>query len=160
METNNNTSSLGGTILARKSWLSYLLLVFVTFLLVIGSILVGVASNFTVGIIVLATTVSWATYRFLVLRSYKIYYDDRGVWIYSGVLPWTKGVSGVKWRDLDEAVFHQSLLGWIANSYTVQLSHRYTKTGEIFMTHTAKGREVSGEINYLHQEMARTGLLK
>lgn len=160
METNNNTSSLGGTILARKSWLCYLLLVSVTLLLFISSILVGAASNFTVGSIVLAATASWSTYRFLVLRSYKLYYDDRGVWIYSGVLPWTKGVSGVKWRDLDEAVFHQSMLGWIANSYTVQLSHRYTKTDEVFMTHTAKGRDVSGQINYIHQEMVRAGMLK
>jgi hypothetical protein len=160
METNNNTSALGGTILARKSWLSYLQLLFVSLILFIGSVLIGAVSNNTVGIILFATTASWATYRFLVLRSFKIYHDDRGVWIYSGILPWTKGVSGVKWRDLDEAVFHQSMLGWIANSYTVQLSHRYTKTNEIFMTHTAKGRNVSGVINSIHQELARAGSLK
>jgi len=160
METNNNTSSLGGTILARKSWLNYVLLVFTTLLLFLGSIIVLAASNFMVGSFAVVISLSWFTYRLLALRSYKIYYDDTGVWIFSGILPWTKGISGVKWRDLDEAVFYQSMLGWVANSYTVQLSHRYTKTNEIFMTHTAKGRDVSGQINSIHQEMVHSGTIK
>ena len=160
METNNITTSSGGTVLPRKSWLAYLRLVFTTLLLFLGSLIVVAVTNFGVGLFGLIVALAWPVYRFLDLRSYKIYYDDRGVWIYSGILPWTKGVSGVKWVDLDEAVFYQSMLGWIANSYTVQLTHRYTKTDEILMTHTAKGREVSGQINYIHQEMVLSGAIK
>lgn len=41
------------------------------------------------------------------LRAVHLYCGDVGVWVYSGVLPWNKGVAGVKWRNLDEAVYFQ-----------------------------------------------------
>ena len=56
------------------------------------------------------------------------------VWAYSGVLPWKKGVAGVKWRDMDEATFEQGFWSWITGSYTVRIGHRFTKASEIVLT--------------------------
>ena len=56
------------------------------------------------------------------------------MWTYSGILPWKKGVSGVKWRDMDEATFVPGFWSWITGSYTVCIGHRFTKANEIVLT--------------------------
>jgi hypothetical protein len=94
-------------------------------------------------------------YQILSIRSYKLYYDDMGIWIYSGVFPWARGINGVKWRDLGQAAYHQSFLGWATKSYKIRISHRYTKSEEVTMSHTKNGQQVVGSINLLHQEYTR-----
>lgn len=90
-------------------------------------------------------------YQFWLIRSYRLYYDDNGVWIYSGVLPWKRGVSGVKWRDLDEAVFMNGFWNWVSRSYTIQLKHRFTKANEIMATDMANGKQAVITINQQQQ---------
>ena len=89
------------------------------------------------------------------LKSYHLYYDEDGVWVYSGFLPWQKGVSGVKWRDLDEATFTPSFLGWLFKSYTIQVCHRFTKADEMVFTHCAHGQDAVLAINEYHEELIR-----
>ncbi len=88
----------------------------------------------------------------------QLYYDDFGVWVTSGVLPWQKGVSGVKWRDMDEATYEQGFLSWITRSYTVRIGHRFTKASEIRLTNIARGKDVMGIIATRQQAMIRAGL--
>jgi hypothetical protein len=88
----------------------------------------------------------------LSIRKYKLYTDENGVWISYGLFPWTKGFSGVKWRDLNECTLVNSFLSWLLRSYTVMVTHRYTKTDEVVMTHTRLGKRAVLEINGLHQK--------
>ena len=54
--------------------------------------------------------------------------------------------------DVNECIFSEQFLSWILGSYTVVVSHRYTKTDEIIMTHTRFGKKAVSEINGLHQK--------
>ena len=81
-----------------------------------------------------------------------LYADDKGIWIFRGIFPWTKGVSGVLWRDVDECTFINSFESWLFKSHTIVVRHRYTKSIELTMTHTQNGMNVCGEINSLHQK--------
>jgi hypothetical protein len=147
-------TSLGG-----KSWTAY-----------VGVVLIGIVLFFvitplawkvstTVGVVALIISLCLTIYRFLELNSYHLYYDDSGVWIYSGILPWKKGVTGVKWRDLDEAVYFQSISSWLFKSYSIRIGHRFTKSSEIVLSHMAHGHEVVMTINGQHQELVRANAL-
>ncbi|HEX8601387.1 MAG TPA: hypothetical protein VF774_01980 [Pseudoduganella sp.] len=102
---------------------------------------------------VLAASTLLVGYRVLLIRSVQLYYDDAGVWLYSGVLPWARGVRGVKWRDMDEAVYVQSLRSWLLRSWTIRVGHRFTKSSTIVLSHMARGREAVTIINERHQQM-------
>lgn len=145
-------------LLARKSWTAYVRLVFLG---LAGLLLVGAASyaHWIAGLVALAVIGGALTYQVLEVRSHKLYIDDIGVWRTGGVLPWKKGVAGVKWRDLDEAVFEQGMGSWLLKSYTVRIGHRFTKANEIVMTDMARGHEAVMTINATHQELVRQGKL-
>lgn len=87
------------------------------------------------------------------LRAVQLYTDDHGVWVYRGILPWTRGVSGVKWRDLEEAVYETGFLSWVLNAYTVRVGHRFTQSAEIVLANVSKGREAVEHINDLHRQV-------
>jgi hypothetical protein len=98
-------------------------------------------------------------YEFLLVRSVQLYYDDLGVWVHSGVLPWKKGVTGVKWRDMDEATFVNGFKSWATRSYTVRIGHRFTKGSEIVLTNIARGKDAVALVNARHQELIRSGVV-
>jgi hypothetical protein len=104
---------------------------------------------------VMVLTVLLVGYRVLLLRSYLLYYDEVGVWLYHGILPWAKGVSGVKWRDMDEATFTPSFWSWLLRSYTIRVGHRFTKSSEILLPQMANGKDVAGILNAKLQNMIR-----
>ncbi|GGX74549.1 hypothetical protein GJV26_14545 [Massilia dura] len=104
---------------------------------------------------VLAAATLLIGYRMLLIRSVQLYYDDVGVWLYSGILPWSRGVRGVKWRDMDEAVYVQSLRSWLSRSWTIRVGHRFTKANTIVLSDMARGREAVTIINERHQQMIR-----
>jgi len=154
-----------GTVQAehRLSWLAYVRVVF-TFLLMVA-ISVGIgwwALNealtdraFQAGIVasgvVLLSALALFIYKVLYLKSIYLYTDASGVWIHSGILPWSKGTRGVKWRDIEDAVYYPGFVSWLFRSYTVRIGHRFTKTSEIFVYHLAQGNKVVEQINTLHQ---------
>jgi hypothetical protein len=86
-----------------------------------------------------------------------LYTDAHGVWVYSGILPWSKGVTGVKWRDLEDAVYMTNFSSWALRSYKVRVGHRFTKTSEIVLTHIARGNIAVEQINAQHQQALATG---
>ncbi len=146
-----------GTALSRKSWTAYVGIV-IRVLLLLG---LGAATfhwqpvYWQIITLILAVAMLFVIYQVLLLRSYRLYFDDVGVWVYSGVLPWKRGVSGVKWRDLDEAIYLNDFWSWISRSYTIQLKHRFTKAVEISESSMSAGKQAVITINQQHQQHIR-----
>ncbi len=86
-----------------------------------------------------------------------LYYDEVGVWVYSGVLPWKKGIAGVKWRDMDDASFEQGFWSWVTRSYTIRIGHRFTKSSEIVLSNIGNGKNAVGTLNAQQQLMISSG---
>lgn len=148
-------------VVGVKSWLAY------AGVIVLGLVLIGLSGALrmydvvddlvSAGLLLVSAIV--VVYRFLMVRSVQLYYDDIGVWAFSGVLPWKKGVAGVKWRDMDEATFEQSFWSWVTGSYTIHIGHRYTKASEILLTNIANGKYTVSVLSARHQEMIRAGII-
>lgn len=147
-------ASLGG-----KSWTAYVRVVIVGFVLLFIS-LAAWGASVTAGVVVSLLSLAFVVYQVLLIKSYHLYFNDAGVWVFSGVLPWNKGVAGVKWRDLDEAVYFQSMGSWLFKSYSIRIGHRFTKSSEVLLTHWARGHEAVVAINQQHQELVRAGALR
>ncbi len=146
--------------LCKKSWSAY----FGTFIrgLIITALFIG--ALYWKNTLWIPITVIWLVammliiYRWWLISSFRLYYDDIGVWLYSGILPWRRGVQGVKWRDLDEAVFTNSFNSWLTQSYTIVIRHRFTKESEILVTQMANGKQAVAIINQQLQEHIRKGI--
>ncbi|MFY7808512.1 MAG: hypothetical protein ACOVSV_05965 [Fimbriimonadaceae bacterium] len=135
----------------RISWIAYIkpiALALLCWLIAIGS--------FSKNSIVLAgfwtlVVLIFLTYRILMIRSVQLYTDSDGVWVFKGIFPWNRGVRGVKWRDLEDAVYFPNLLSWLLQSYTVRVGHRFTKSSEIVLHNIAKGNQAAFQINDEHK---------
>lgn len=152
----------------RLSWLAYVRVIF-TFLFMLA-VSAGIAwwalnealtdrsyqAGIVASVVVLLIALALFVYKILYLKSVYLYTDESGVWIHSGILPWSKGTRGVKWRDIEDAVYFTGFISWLCRSYTVRIGHRFTKTSEIFVYHLARGNKVVEQINALHQGSLKT----
>jgi hypothetical protein len=159
-DDNASRSSPDAHVIGVKSWLAY------TGVVLLAAVLFGVLlplsftyANEIAAAVVLVVSAIVVGYRFLLLRSIQLYYDDVGVWLYSGVLPWKKGITGVKWRDMEDASFTPGFWSWITRSYTVRIGHRFTKSSEIVLTNIANGKHTVATLNARQQEMIRAGVI-
>ena len=155
METERKSAHASSDVIGRKSWLAYLgsFIGFLFFAISVpGSIYLGTENTLwsLIGLSVVAITYLYVV---LYLKSYKLYVNQKGVWIDSGVLPWESGAHGVKWQDLNEASYKTGFVSWITNSYKICISHRYTKTSEIFLTNIWAGKKAVLKINRIHSDM-------
>ena len=161
MEEQDNASRTSPTanVVGVKSWLAYAG-TFVLALILIGVFVLTFTftNEIAAGVVMVVSTIL-VGYRFLMLRSVQLYYDDVGVWVYSGVLPWKKGVTGVKWRDMEDATFVQGFWSWATRSYTVRIGHRFTKSSEIVLTNISNGKNAVGTLNARQQDMIRAGAI-
>jgi len=155
-EENASTIQPGATLLSCKAWTAYIGTFLLALLLFGGLLPLAFHWNELAAACVLVFSALIIGYRFLLIRSYQLYYDDVGVWLYSGILPWKKGRNGVKWRDMDEAVFVLSFWSWLSRSYAIRIGHRFTKSSEILLTDMAGGKEAVRKLNAHHQELIRT----
>jgi hypothetical protein len=135
------------------AWPAYIRpVIFFLVLLSIGLSFVG--SGYSVlGVMICLFSIALVVLQVLSIRSVRLYTDEDGVWVYSGILPWSKGIRGVKWRDLEDAVYFTGFCSWILKSYTVRMGHRFTKTSEIVLPHMARGNLAVEHINALHREV-------
>lgn len=157
----DNAARAGGhtTPMCGKAWTAYIGSMLLALMLFGFAVPLALQwSPLAAGGVVLAS-VLLVGYRILLIHSVRLYYDDVGVWLYAGILPWNKGVQGVKWRDMDEATFAQSFWSWLFKSYAIRIGHRYTKTSEIRLTHMARGKAVVTALNAHHQELIRSDSL-
>jgi len=138
------------TILARKSWVAYLTL-FKELLACSVIWLVLYWLRHKVDAIwlslIFTATIGSLIYSIAKIRSYSLLLDENGIWLSSGILPWNRGIIGVKWRDLDEALYYPTFFSWASNSYKIRLSHRYTKDSEIVIDNMHKGKNAVEQIN-------------
>jgi hypothetical protein len=143
----------------RMSWTAYVPHVLVFFMLMpVGILLFRVSVWLAAAVIVLA--LGLFSYKLLSIRSLLLYTDDHGVWVYRGILPWARGTTGVKWRDLEDAVYYPNFLSWLLRSYTIRVGHRFTKTSEIVLPHIARGHEAVVHINERHRQLLASGSLE
>lgn len=163
MDEANSSSQENYEFLARVSWLAYLKQFFWTLLLAFGLFLAALLVTSIAGMTeeVAAITAAilallWLLYNFWYLSSIKLYYDTHGVWLYSGVLPWAKGLSGVKWRDIDEVTYQTGFISWLFKAYTVRIGHRFTKSSEIILPNMHRGNRAVTRINELHRDYSGT----
>lgn len=139
----------------RHSWIAYVRPVVIFSIMMLASVLLtNLHWGLALGMAVAA--LGLFAYNVLLLRSVRLYADDTGVWVYSGILPWAKGMYGVKWRDLEDAVFFQTFTSWLCKSYTVRIGHRFTKSSEIIIPHVHRGHEAVTTINERHVAMLNT----
>lgn len=142
----------------RMSWTAYIRPAVVLFFMSsIGLVLANF--NGWLAFAVVAAAAGWFTFNALTIHSLLLYTDDHGVWVYSGILPWSRGTFGVKWRDLEDAVYYPNFLSWLFQSYTVRVGHRFTKSSEIVLPQIACGDEAVIHINALHRQMLTNGVL-
>jgi hypothetical protein len=156
-EDNASRSSPNAHVVGVKSWIAYVGLAILAALLFGILLPLAFRWNEIAAAAVMVVSTAIVGYRFLLLRSVQLYYDDVGVWVYSGVLPWKKGVAGVKWRDMDEATFEQGFWSWVTGSYTIRIGHRFTKASEIRLTAIAGGKDAVAKLNAHHQGLIREG---
>src|SRR4051812_43859303 len=85
-------------VIGTKSWVAYAGTLLLAALLFFGLLPLAFMWNEVAASAVFVVSAVVIGYRILLLRSVQLYYNDVGVWVYSGILPWKKGVTGVKWR--------------------------------------------------------------
>jgi hypothetical protein len=95
----------------------------------------------------LAITALWTAYSIAWKRSVRLYTDETGVWLYSGVFPWETGISGVKWQDISESTFTRGFLSWALRSFSVRVGHRFTNGAELYVDNIHRGNLAVEHIN-------------
>ena len=142
----------------RLAWVAYLRpLVLFGVMLFLAFLLGGLGGNVAVIYGGAALAVAVLVYNIMVLRSVVLFINDEGVWVYSGVLPWSKGIGGVRWRDVEDARYNPGFLGWALKSYTVRVGHRFTRGNEIVLPSVKHGNKAVEQINALHGSFVRNG---
>lgn len=158
-EDNAVAPSAQAQVVGVKSWIAYAGTLVLAALLFFGALPLAFMWNQLAAGAVLVASALLVGYRLLLLRSVQLYYDDVGVWVYSGILPWKKGLSGVKWRDMDEATFVQGFWSWATRSYTIRIGHRFTKASEIVLTNIAGGKDAVASLNARQQALIRANVI-
>ncbi|WP_426174533.1 hypothetical protein [Massilia sp. TWR1-2-2] len=158
-EDNSAKASANAHVVGVKSWIAYFGTLVLAAILFFGLLPLAFMWNEIAAGVVFVVSASLIGYRLLLLRSVQLYYDDVGVWTYSGILPWKKGLTGVKWRDMDEATFVPGFWSWLTGSYTVRIGHRFTKANEIVLTNIARGKAAVNTLNAYQQDLIRTNAI-
>lgn len=131
----------GVQILCRKSWVSFSAGVgpaLVMVLLATGlqlHLANAIRAFFSAAVPLSICALAWVMH----VRSVVLFMDDDGVWVQSGVLPWRRGLYGVKWRDIEVAYYSRGFLPWITRSYPVRVVNRFSRHTEIALTNIARG---------------------
>lgn len=136
----------------KLSWVAYIRPLVVSGVMVlIGLMLSGLFERQWIIGVAVGLAIAWLVYQIMYIRSIEIYTDEAGVWLYQGVFPWQKGFFGVKWRDVDGALYRKGFISWACRSYAVQVGHRYTKANELVVPHVGRGHQFVEHVNQEHQ---------
>ncbi|TAL65767.1 MAG: hypothetical protein EPN79_11345 [Burkholderiaceae bacterium] len=93
-------------------------------------------------------------------RSVVLFMNADGVWVQSGLFPWSRGAYGLKWRDIEIAYYDRGFIPWITRSYKVRVINRFSRVAEITLTQMARGNEAVLLINEKLQSMVRASSLQ
>lgn len=92
-------------------------------------------------------TIAVTAYSVMFIKSVRLFTDETGVWMQSGVFPWEKGITGVQWRDVGQASYTQGFASWALRSYSVRVSHRFTTDSELYLRHVSHGNLAVEHVN-------------
>lgn len=143
------------------SWLAYIR-PFFTFL-IIGIIGFALSNSMTtaisiIGYIVIIFSVVFLILRFIYLKTLRLFINEDGVYLFRGIFPWTKGITGTTWRDISDANYYTGLISWASTSYRVRIGHRFTKTSELIIPHIKNGNNavviINETINKKYKDMS------
>ncbi len=131
-------------VLAKKSITAYLVPMGIWFIVwIIASSISGLLS-----VLVLGTGIIIAMH----IRSYTLFVDEEGVWVFKGIFPWSKGIYGVKWRDFGEAVFFLNPVSWSLKSYTIHATNKFKPEEEIVLKNMHNGDIAVSKINAMSMQ--------
>lgn len=144
MEINDYAFGENQQELSKKSIVAYILPMLLWF--VFFSISLGTPLFLMVVILIGVYTVAY-------IRSYTLFVDDEGVWVFRGVFPWQQGIYGVKWGDFNEGVFSQNFASWALRSFTIEVKNRYKEEPEIVLKHMHNGDYAITKMNsvFMHK---------
>ncbi|WP_104746545.1 hypothetical protein [Helicobacter bilis] len=94
---------------------------------------------------------------FISYRVQYVYFDTRGVWYYSGFLPWTKGIRGITWSDFGGAAFYQGFFAYIFHAYKISINNKYTESSRIFISNIHNGNEFVSAVNECRDILIQNG---
>lgn len=101
----------------------------------------------------MVAAVAWTVYSVMLTNSVRLFTDEIGVWMQSGVFPWQKGVTGVQWRDLGQAGYTPGFLSWAMRSYDVRISHRFTTGAELYVRNVHRGNLAVEHVNAIMAQL-------
>jgi len=130
----NNT-----TVLSKKSFIAYIKPMSIWFVIWI----VASAISVILSIIGLIIGIGIVFY----IRSYALFVDDVGVWVFRGIFPWDSGIYGVRWRDFGEAEFYLNPVSWSLKSYRIHIKNRYKNEPEFILKDMHNGDVAVSQIN-------------
>jgi len=146
-------------LMFRLSWVAYLreVLAFVMRLLLCAIVTTLVALGLErfaqipatnwLPVLGLVAAVAWTAYSVALTYSVRMFTDENGVWMQSGIFPWEKGISGVQWRDVGQAGYTQGFLSWALRSYEVRVSNRFTNGAELYLRNVHRGNLAVEHVN-------------
>lgn len=146
----NNATPGVNECVYHVSWVAYIrpVLTFIVVSLVIIAFLSRRDNELnTVMYLLVAFSASLMVMRLIYLKTMRLVINDDGIYLFSGIFPWTKGMTGTLWRDVAEAVYYTGFISWAFNSYRICVRHRFTKTSELVIPSVKNGNKAAMEIN-------------
>ena len=148
MNTGNDTQAMNHEEW-RVSWLAYIPHMLFTIVLLYGLLQATSFHSQLFAVSVIGLTLCFIGYKAYYLSRVRLYVDESGVWVYRGVFPWSRGVYGIKWRDLEDAVYKTGFAYWVAKGYPVILRPRFSNNPHIPLPPIHLGHKAVERINYL-----------
>jgi hypothetical protein len=90
-----------------------------------------------------------SAYQSYYLSTVRLFANKKGVWVFRGVFPWSRGTYGVNWRDLEDCLGSMGFIYWITNSTPVYLRPRFSQNPTITVPSIHRGKEAVAIINEL-----------
>lgn len=101
----------------------------------------------------LVAAMALTAYSVMFTNSMRLFTDENGVWLMSGVFPWEKGITGVQWRDVGQAGYSQGFMAWALRSYDVRVSHRFTTGAELYLRNVHRGNLAVEHVNAIMAQL-------
>lgn len=165
LDVNGHVDQHSPFLVFRLSWLAYVREILA--LLVRLLVCCGVASLAALGLerfagiqtmtwlpaLGFVAAIAWTVYSIALTSTVRLFTDDNGVWVQSGLFPWERGVSGVQWRDLGQAGYTMGFMSWAVGSYDVRISHRFTAGAEVHLRNVHRGNLAVEHINAIMSQL-------
>lgn len=106
--------------------------------------------------VVIALAAVSCALKFYYLATLRLIINNDGVYLFRGIFPWTKGMTGTLWQDIADAQYFPGFIAWATRTYSIQVRFRFNKSNETFVPYIWKGHQAVMLINQTLQERART----